>query len=82
MTITPQEKAKSLISINSLTILSEVGNYLTIDEVKQLAKQFALIAIDFLFKHDIGYERDGVIHDEISIDDEYWEEVKQELEKL
>ena len=80
--MTPKQKANELISLHSLTILSEVGNYLTIDEVKQLAKQFALIAIDFLFKHDIGYDRDGVIHDEISIDDEYWEEVKQEIELL
>jgi hypothetical protein len=80
--MTPKQKANKLISLHSLTILSEVGNYLTIDEVKQLAKQFALIAIDFLFKHDIGYDRDGVIHDEISIDDEYWEEVKQEIELL
>jgi hypothetical protein len=80
--MTPKEKAKYLISIHSLTILGEMGNKLTIDEVKQLAKQFALIAIDFLFKHDIGYDRDGVIYDEILIDDEYWQEVKTEIEKL
>jgi hypothetical protein len=80
--MTPKEKANELIILHSLTILSEVGNYLTMDEVKQLAKQCALIAIDFLFKHDIGYDRDGVIHDEISIDDEYWEEVRKEIELL
>ena len=80
--MTPKEKAKYLISIHSLTILGEMGNKLNVYEVKQLAKQFALIAIDFLFKHDIGYDRDGVIYDEILIDDEYWQEVKQEIEKL
>jgi hypothetical protein len=80
--MTPKEKAKYLISIHSLTILGEMGNKLNVYEVKQLAKQFALIAIDFLFKHDIGYDRDGVIYDEILIDDEYWQEVKTEIEKL
>ena len=80
--MTPKEKAKYLISIHSLTMLGEMGNKLNVYEVKQLAKQFALIAIDFLFKHDIGYDRDGVIYDEILIDDEYWQEVKTEIEKL
>jgi hypothetical protein len=79
--MTPKEKAKYLISIHSLTILGEMGNKLNVYEVKQLAKQFALIAINFLFKHDIGYDRDGVIYDEILIDDEYWQEVKDELNK-
>lgn len=80
--MTPKEKAKYLISIHSLTMLGEIGNKLNVYEVKQLAKQFALIAIDFLFKHDIGYDRDGVIYDEILIDDDYWQEVKTEIEKL
>jgi hypothetical protein len=78
--MTPKQKSDELISLHSLTILSEVGNKLTMYEVKQMAKQFSLIAIDLLFKHDIGYDRDGVIHDEISIDDEYWQEVKSEIE--
>jgi hypothetical protein len=80
--MTPKEKAKYLISIHSLTILGEMGNKLNVYEVKQIAKQCAIIAIDFLFKHDIGYDRDGVIYDEILIDDEYWQEVKTEIEKL
>lgn len=42
----------------------------------------ALIFIDLLFSLDIGYDRDGVMYDEISIHIEYWQEVKKEIEKL
>jgi len=63
---TPQEKAKELISTNSLTILSVVGNKLTMDEVKEIAKQFALSELDEILDKD-GYNND------------YWQEVKQAL---
>ena len=46
--MTPEEKAKYLISINSLAILSVIGNKLPMIEVKEIAKQSALIAVDFV----------------------------------
>jgi hypothetical protein len=74
--MTPKEKADYLIRINSLTILSEVGNYLKMIEVKNVAKQCALIAVDELIKL-YEYERP---HRGFKIS--YWDEVKQEIEKL
>jgi hypothetical protein len=67
--MTPEEKAKYLISINSVTILSVIGNKLSMDEVKEIAKQFALITVDEII--NIG-----------CIEVPYWLEVKQEIEKL
>jgi hypothetical protein len=77
MKITPQEKAKSLISINSLTILSEVGRRLTMDEVKQVAKQCSLLSINEILStlYDYHYDSGSGAY-------EYWTEVNQELEKL
>jgi hypothetical protein len=77
--MTPKEKAQELVSkFKELPQEGTLMFYLAFE----ISKQSALIAIDFLFKHDIGYDRDGVIHDEISIDDEFWQEVKTEIEKL
>jgi hypothetical protein len=73
---TPQEKAKELISLNSLSILSVVGNKLTMDEVKEIAKQFALSELDEIL---------GCIEWHLyPLDKEwtYFEEVQEELEKL
>jgi len=67
---TPEEKSKQLISINSLTILSVVGNKLTMSEVKEIAKQFTLIEIDEII------EANKKIH--ISKRNIYWNKVKQE----
>lgn len=64
--MTPQEKAKYLISINSLAILSVVGNKLTIDEAKGIAIQCSIIAVDEIINQS---------------DEWYWEEVRKELEK-
>jgi len=66
---TPQEKAKKLISINSVTILSEIGSKLTMYEVKEIAKQCALIAVDELIEHG-NYDNEW-----------YWQEVKEELKQ-
>ena len=77
--MTPKEKAQELVSkFKELPQEGTLMFYLAFE----ISKQSALIAIDFLFKHDIGYDRDGVIYDEILIDDEYWQEVKTEIEKL
>jgi len=77
MTITPQEKAKSLISINSLTILSVVGNKLTMSEVKEIAKEFTLLEVDEILStlYDYHYDSGSGAY-------EYYTEVKQELESL
>ena len=71
---TPQEKAKELVSTNSLTILSVVGNKLTMDEVKEIAKQFALSELDEILNvTSESYDIDHI---------NWWQEVKQEIEKL
>ena len=70
--MTPQEKAKELISTNSLTILSVVGNKLTMDEVKEIAKGCTLIVVDECIR--VLGERD--------IMSLYWLHIKEELEKL
>jgi len=47
------------------------------------AKQCALIAVDEILKNSVGYNAyDGVTDNDICADDNYWEKVKQELEKL
>ena len=63
--MTPEEKAKYLISINSLAILSEIGNKLTMVEVNDIAKQFTLLEIDEIL--DNTYLTD------------YWQEVRKEI---
>ena len=66
--MTPKEKAKYLISINSLAILSEIGNKLTMVEIKEIAIQCTIIAIDEIVKHT------NYLSDEL-----YWEEVIKEI---
>ena len=63
--MTPEKKAKYLISINSLAILSEIGNKLTMVEVNDIAKQFTLLEIDEIL--DNTYLTD------------YWQEVRKEI---
>lgn len=75
--MTPKEKAKYLISINSLAILSEIGNKLTIDEVKEIAKQCEILSVDKVLSTLYDYH-----YDSASGAYEYFTEVKQELENL
>jgi hypothetical protein len=70
--MTPEEKAKYLISINTLAILSVIGNKLPMVEVKEIAKQSALIAVDFA--RDNPLNKNGY--------NKYLDKVKQEIEKL
>ena len=63
--MTPKVKAKYLISINSLAILSEIGNKLTMVEVNDIAKQFTLLEID------------EILDNTYLID--YWQEVRKEI---
>lgn len=74
--MTPKEKAKYLISINTLTILSVIGNKLPMVEVKKIAKQCALISADEVLStlYDYHYDSESGAY-------EYWKEVKQETEK-
>jgi len=74
--MTPEEKAKKLISINSVTILSEIGSKLTMYEVKQIAKQCALLLADEVLStiYDYHYHSGSGAYD-------YWQEVKEELEQ-
>jgi hypothetical protein len=72
--MTPQENAKELV--NSMGISVSYGtNYTGGDDIpmyrNQYAKECALIAVDEIIK--VAYWR--------SVKD-YWEEVKQEIEKL
>ena len=73
--MTPKEKAKQLVSINSVTILSEVGSKLTMYEVKEIAKQCALIAVDEILKVASFYN-------DSQAEVIYWQEVKQEIGNL
>ena len=75
--MTPQEKTKQLVSINSVTILSEVGRWLTMYEIKEIAKQCALLSADEVLStlYDYHYDSGSGAYD-------YWQEVKQEIEKL
>ena len=74
--MTPKEKAKYLISINTLTILSVIGNKLPMVEVKEIAKQSALLSADEVLStlYDYHYDSESGAY-------EYWKEVKQETEK-
>jgi len=66
MSLTPKEKAEELVNNYTITIDHD-GVYWNI---KEQAKQCALIAVD-------------EISNIVSFDDlRYWEEVKQEIEKL
>jgi hypothetical protein len=72
--MTPQEKAKHLVSLHSITILSKIGHKLPMNEVKEIAKAAALIVVDEILaavKWCIG---DSQV--------EYWQEVKKEIEAL
>ena len=71
--MTPEEKAKYLISINSVTILSEIGNKLTMYEVTKIAKQCALTAVDEILKVASFYN-------DSQAEVIYFKEVKKEIE--
>jgi hypothetical protein len=64
--MTPKEKAKELILKYSFV---EIAYYTSMHEVKECA----LIAVDEILNSNIIYWTD---------DDNYWKEVKQEIEKL
>lgn len=67
--MTPKEKAKELLD---KYLFIEIANYSSMHEVKQCA----LIAVDEILLHEKNN------HSELDKISEYWEEVKQEIEKL
>jgi hypothetical protein len=80
--MTPQEKAKELFDkfylVNSESVELETGEYdLVLSLDARDAKQCALIAVDEIMKA-VGWEEM-----ELGVDrDNYWQEVKKEIEKL
>ena len=74
--MTPKEKAEQLV-IKFLKLTSKHKGLETAGQgAIHLAKQCALIAVDEILKHEAGFHcvLDGAT--------EYWQEVKQEIEKL
>jgi hypothetical protein len=67
ITLTPKQKAKELIEKYQFV---EIANYTSIFEVKQCA----LIAVDEIYQANLK------IH--VAKRNIYWDEVKQEIEKL
>jgi hypothetical protein len=77
--MTQQEKAKHLVSLHSLTILSKIGHKLPMDEVKEIAKAAALIAVDEILSDYKNY----LMHENTEYKGlMYWQEVKKEIEAL
>jgi|LakMenE18May11ns_1017448.scaffolds.fasta_scaffold8781279_2 hypothetical protein len=68
--MTPEEKAKKLISINEIIVLAETGHKLSEDERKGIAKRQAINYCNEVFEYMSTRGRD------------FFMEVKQELEKL
>jgi hypothetical protein len=85
--MTQQEKAKHLVSLHSLTILSKIGHKLPMDEVKEIAKAAALIAVDELIEsfnsiYDASIRNIEKYSGAKYGMKDYWDDVKQEIEKL
>ena len=79
----PKEKAQELISIHSITILSEMGNKLTINEVKAIAKQCTLITLKEM--QEVYASVTSAIpqlNETKKYRSTYLDEVKEEIEKL
>ncbi len=78
--MTPKEKAEELYSKLHFVLPSYADEG---QQEHQAAKECALIAVDEILNNDVGYNAyDGVIDNDIWIDTGYWQEVKQEIEKL
>jgi len=75
-----KEKAEELVNKYYDDALSKM---LIIGNSFDFTKQCALIAVDEILKNSVGYNAyDGVTDNDICADDNYWEEVKSEIEKL
>ena len=73
--MTPKEKANELVDrFDNINVLGEEHN-------GYIAQQCALIAVDEIMPIVQGYE-DALSPSQTSDEYEYWQEVKQEIEKL
>ena len=79
--MTPQEKAHDLfLTYRFATSLKDAPLGMSKDNI---AKQCALIAVDEILNNSIGYNAyDGVSENDIWVDDNYWQEVKKEINEL
>jgi hypothetical protein len=78
--MTPKEKAKELYLKFYFKIPSIQDEGQMQDEA---SKQCALIAVDEILNNSIGYNAyDGVSENDIWVDDNYWQEVKKEINEL
>lgn len=83
MILSPKEKAEQLVSLHSITILSEMGNKLTINEVKAIAKQCALITLKEMQEvYASVASAIPQLNETKKYRSTYLDEVKQEIEKL
>ena len=83
--MTPQEKAKELVNrfilVNSESVELETGEYeLLLSLSKEDAKQCALIAVDEVLQNVNPYR--STIGRGYLTDEEFYQEVKKEIEKL
>ena len=76
--MTIEEKAKYILSRHSLSILSEIGHKLPMDEVKAIAKATGSLELDAV----INCVRETADEETITPQVIYLSKVKQELEKL
>ena len=77
--MTPQEKAKNLLSRHSLTILSKIAHKLPMTDVKEIAKAAMLIDVDELISSHNKWDDNAQTNTEEYY---YWSEVKQEIQTL
>jgi hypothetical protein len=78
--MTPKEKAKELYFKFYFKIPSIQDEGQMQDEA---SKQCALIAVDEILNNAVGYNAyDGVSENDIWVDDNYWQEVKKEINEL
>jgi hypothetical protein len=76
--MTPEEKAEELYYKYSMKGLEEIKSVLNRVVRKNIAKQCAIIAVDEILDLNLGCSHDESLWDEA----EFYERVKQELEKL
>jgi hypothetical protein len=77
--MTPKEKAIELVDRYYSLFSLEFENTIDITE----AQKCALIALDEILNNSVNYiAYDGVVDNELWVDDEYWQEVKQEIENI
>jgi hypothetical protein len=77
--MTPQEKAKELVE----KFLNEMEDKELVIHPNHYAKQCALIAVEEIFKLPVcWFDRSASLEDDEMDTIEYWEQVKEEIEKL